>query len=100
MNNLLSVIENLNLIAKPTAESIKQWKGNTPLNQITVANIDPDFADTVNFCKKYDWTPERSGNCVVLEAKKGDRKWFVSVVVNAGSRADINGTIRKYLEAR
>ena len=33
--------------------------------------IDPEFADTAQFCEKYGFPPEKSGNTIVVASKRG-----------------------------
>ncbi len=36
--------------------------------------VDPDFADTENFCRKYDYPMEKSGNTILVASKRGEKK--------------------------
>ena len=65
-----------------------------------VSAIDPDLADTAAFCEHYDVGLDISANCVVVEARRADRAWFAACIVLATTRADINGIVRKHLNAR
>ena len=65
-----------------------------------VSAIDPDLADTAAFCEHYDVGLDVSANCVVVEARRADRAWFAACIVLATTRADINGIVRKHLNAR
>jgi prolyl-tRNA editing enzyme YbaK/EbsC (Cys-tRNA(Pro) deacylase) len=65
-----------------------------------VAEIDPSAADTMTFCERYNVLPELSANCVVLQAKRGQKAWFAACVIAATTRADVNGAVRQILQAR
>jgi prolyl-tRNA editing enzyme YbaK/EbsC (Cys-tRNA(Pro) deacylase) len=65
-----------------------------------VSEIDPDLADTAAFCDHYDIGLAVSANCVVVEARRGEREWLAACVVLATTRADVNGIVRKHLGAR
>lgn len=67
---------------------------------VFVSKIDPSLADTAAFCEAYDVRLEVSANCVIVEAKRGDKTWYAACMILATDRADINGTVRKYLDAR
>ncbi|MYK62263.1 MAG: hypothetical protein F4034_09920 [Chloroflexi bacterium] len=54
-----------------------------------VVQIDPDFADTINFCEKYGFPIETSGNTIVVASKRGAKKHSASVV-RADKRLDVN----------
>ncbi len=54
-----------------------------------IVEIDPDFADTINFCEKYGFPIETSGNTIVVASKRGAKKHSASVV-RADKRLDVN----------
>ncbi len=54
-----------------------------------VVEIDPDFADTINFCEKYGFPIETSGNTIIVASKRGTKKHSASVV-RADKRLDVN----------
>ena len=57
-----------------------------------VVQIDPDFADTINFCEKYGFPIETSGNTIVVASKRGAKKHSASVV-RADKRLDVNNKV-------
>ena len=67
---------------------------------VWVSEIDPNLADTAAFCEHYEIGMNISVNCVIVEAKRGDRTWYAACLVLATSKADVNGAIRKTLDAR
>lgn len=87
--------DNLDLVAKPVANVLK-----SDAMGAYVSPIDPILADTAAFCEHYGIGLDVSANCVILEAKRADRTWYVAVMVLATMRADVNGVIRRYLDAR
>jgi prolyl-tRNA editing enzyme YbaK/EbsC (Cys-tRNA(Pro) deacylase) len=60
---------------------------------------DPDFADTEAFCRRYGVAPEDSANAIVVVGKTEPRRYAACVLL-ATTRLDVNGTVRKRLEAR
>ena len=54
-----------------------------------IVQIDPDFADTINFCEKYGFPIETSGNTIIVASKRGAKKHSASVV-RADKRLDVN----------
>jgi prolyl-tRNA editing enzyme YbaK/EbsC (Cys-tRNA(Pro) deacylase) len=87
---------NPNLLAKPTLAFIAKHN----LQQVWVASIDDKLADTAAFCEAYDIGLEVSANCVVLEAKRAEKTWYAACLVLATTRADVNGIVRRELDAR
>ena len=41
-----------------------------------------------------------SANCVVVEAKRADKVWYAACLILATNRADLNGVVRRHLDAR
>lgn len=65
-----------------------------------VAPIDPELADTAAFCEAYGVAPGESANALVVALRRGERTWYAAVVVLATTRADVNGVVRRHLDAR
>jgi prolyl-tRNA editing enzyme YbaK/EbsC (Cys-tRNA(Pro) deacylase) len=65
-----------------------------------VAAIDPDLADTAAFCAEYGVGLEVSANCVVIAGRRGELTRYAACMVLATTRADVNGTVRRLLDAR
>ena len=65
-----------------------------------VSAIDPDLADTAAFCERYGVGLDVSANCVVIAARRGEVTKYAACVVLATTRADVNGVVRRHLDAR
>jgi prolyl-tRNA editing enzyme YbaK/EbsC (Cys-tRNA(Pro) deacylase) len=85
------------LIAAPVAAALETW---TRAADVLAAAIDPDLADTAEFCARYDVALEDSANCVIIAGRRGDVTRYAACVVLATTRADVNGVVRKRLDAR
>lgn len=85
------------LVAVPVAMALVGWPRAAELR---AAAIDPDLADTAAFCERYDVALEDSANCVVIAGRRGDVVSYAACVVLATTRADVNGLVRRRLEAR
>ncbi|MCL2038036.1 YbaK/EbsC family protein [Candidatus Saccharibacteria bacterium] len=94
--NFSDVSNHFDLVAESVERSVK--KNN--LKDVLVAEIDPDLADTAAFCARYGVAQKDGANCVIVKAIRGERTWFAAVLVDGDSRADINGVVRKHLDAR
>lgn len=86
----------LDLVGDP----VRRHLGQRGSDGLWVSAIDPDLADTAAFCAHYDVGLDISANCVVVEARRADRTWYAACVVLATTRADVNGIVRKRLDAR
>ncbi|WP_299564945.1 YbaK/EbsC family protein [uncultured Mycolicibacterium sp.] len=82
------------------AEPVRRYVAETGGDGLYVAAIDPELADTAAFCAHYEIDPAATANCVVVQARRGERSWYAACVVLAATRADINGAVRKHLGAR
>jgi prolyl-tRNA editing enzyme YbaK/EbsC (Cys-tRNA(Pro) deacylase) len=94
--SFVPVIDAMDLVAEPVQRHIQ----TTTPNGLWVSKIDPALADTAAFCQQYDIGLDISANCVVVEAKRAERVWYAACLVLATTRADVNGIIRKRLDAR
>jgi len=84
------------LVAPSTYAAIQTQK----LSDVWVADIDANLADTAAFCEAYDIGMDVSANCVIVEAKRADKTWYAACMILATDRADINGIVRRQLDAR
>ncbi len=69
-------------------------------DQVLVAEIDPGLADTAEFCAAYDVALDASANCVVIAGRRGGETRYAACLVLATTRADVNGVVRRRLDAR
>ena len=58
--------------------------------------VDPDFADTASFCKKYGFGLDKSGNTIILASKRGEKKYSACIVLGT-DRLDVNKTVRNLM---
>ncbi len=63
-----------------------------------VMRIDPDFADTAQFCEKYGVPLDRSANTIVVASKK-EPKLYCACVVLATTRLDVNHAVKRLMGA-
>jgi prolyl-tRNA editing enzyme YbaK/EbsC (Cys-tRNA(Pro) deacylase) len=90
--------ERRDLLAAPVAAAIDALPVDA--GQVLVAEIDPGAADTAEFCARYGVGLDESANCVVVAARRGGLTRLAACVVLATTRADVNGLVRKHLDAR
>lgn len=94
-----SALERTDLLAGTVAAMVKTLDAAVA-DDLLVAEIDPELADTAAFCEKYGWQMEDSANCVVIAGKRGEEVRYGACIVLATTRADVNGTARRLLGAR
>jgi prolyl-tRNA editing enzyme YbaK/EbsC (Cys-tRNA(Pro) deacylase) len=91
------VVDHLDLVAVPVAVALA---GLPFADEIEVAPIDPDLADTAAFCERYGVSPDVSANCVVVAGKRAGQTSYAAGLVLATTRLDVNGAVRQHLGAR
>lgn len=82
-------------LAPPVAAALPSLDGTA-----WVAEIDDDLADTAAFSEAYGIPLEVSANCVVVAARRAGQTTLAACVVLATTRADVNGLVRRHLDAR
>lgn len=85
------------LLGEPVAQLLKSRED---AHLVGVAEIDPELADTAAFCAAYSSPLEVSANCVVVAGRRGEETRYAACLVLATTRADVNGLVRRRLNAR
>jgi prolyl-tRNA editing enzyme YbaK/EbsC (Cys-tRNA(Pro) deacylase) len=97
---LVPALDRPDLLASPVAAALANWKNAVPAAEIGVAEIDPELADTAAFCQRYGVAASESANCVVVAGRRGGDTRLAACVILATTRADVNGLVRRQLDAR
>jgi prolyl-tRNA editing enzyme YbaK/EbsC (Cys-tRNA(Pro) deacylase) len=84
------------LLAPAVVTALESW----PADDVQVAPIDPELADTAAFCAAYGVGLDVSANCVVVAGKRGGEMRYAACLVLATTRADVNGVVRRHLDVR
>jgi prolyl-tRNA editing enzyme YbaK/EbsC (Cys-tRNA(Pro) deacylase) len=87
--------ERPDLLAEPVAAAVAGLAGPA-----WVAPIDEAAADTAAFTDTYDVPLAASANCVVVAARRAGQTTLAACLVLATTRADVNGLVRRHLDAR
>lgn len=88
--------ERPDLLAEPVAAALDA----ATRARCRVVEIDPELADTAQFCAHYGSPLDASANCVVVAGKRGGEEKLAACLVPATARADINNVVRKRLDVR
>ncbi|MGI9008932.1 MAG: YbaK/EbsC family protein [Streptosporangiaceae bacterium] len=88
------------LLAVPVAAALADPAWPLADDDLGVAAIDPDLADTAAFCERYGVTGPESANCVVIAGRRDGEVRYAACVVLATTRADVNGIARRMLDVR
>ena len=93
-------LDRLELLAPSVAAALAELGAQLPADEVGVAEIDPELADTAAFCERYGVAPGESANCVVVAGRRDGQVRFAACVVLATTRADVNGVVRRQLDVR
>jgi len=95
----LPAAENPHLLAGPVAAAIAALDPATGA-RIEVAAVDPALADTAAFCAAYGQSLDISANCLVVQGTRGGVTSTAACLALATTRLDVNGAVRRLLDAR
>ena len=95
--SIAPALDRPDLLATPVAAALRLWPR---ADEVHVAEIDPTLADTEAFCAAYGIELAASANCVVVAGRRGEQVRHAACVVLATTRADVNGVVRRRLDAR
>ena len=59
--------------------------------------VDPEYADTAEFCERYGFTMEESGNTIIVASKRGEKK-FAACIILGTDRLDVNKKVRNLMQ--
>jgi prolyl-tRNA editing enzyme YbaK/EbsC (Cys-tRNA(Pro) deacylase) len=90
-------VERADLVAPAVTDALRGWAG---AESVLVVDTDPANADTAVFGEVYGVAPELSANCVVVAGRRHETTTMAACLVLASTRADVNGVVRKRLNAR
>lgn len=85
------------LLAEPVAAALRAWPR---AEDVAVAEIDPDLADTAALTEAYDLPLSASANCVVVSGRRAGEERTAACVVRADTRADVNNLVKRTLDVR
>lgn len=93
------------LLARPTAAALESANATDTTDApdaapVLAAAIDPAVADTAAFCERYEISMADGANCVIVQARRGERTWYAACLVRGSDRLDVNGAVRRHLGAR
>jgi len=95
-----AAIHRTDLVSPSVAKLLKEWQGQTPVENILVAEIDPAFAGGSDFCEKYNIPTTEGANCVIVESTRGDVSTIAACVAPVDYRISFNSVVRKALNGR
>lgn len=85
------------LLAEPVAKALNAL--DHP-DRVGVVEINPDMADTAEFCAAYSSPVDASANCVVVAGKRAGEARYAAAMVLATTRADVNNVIKRRMDVR
>src|SRR6187431_3059247 len=95
--DLEPALDHPDLLGAPVRHALTTWQH---ADEVLVASIDPELADTAAMTEAYEVSLEASANCVVVMGRRGGEERVAACVVRADTRADVNTTVRRLLDVR
>lgn len=95
-------VDHPELLAPSTAAAITAWAARDERvgQQVVVARIDPDLADTAAMTEAYAVPLAASANCVLVAGRREGVERVAAAVVRATTRADVNNAVKRLLDVR
>ncbi len=94
---LAPALEHPDLLGAPVRAALSTWEH---ADEVLVAEIDPDLADTAAMSDAYSVSLEDSANCVVVMGRRAGEERIAACMVRADTRADVNSVVRRHLDVR
>src|SRR3954463_13484251 len=90
------------LVPPPVEKALAVWPDEAPVDvdQVLVAPIDPDLADTAAFCEAYQVGLDISATCVTVTGPPPRAPQYAACIILATTRAYLNGVVRRHLYGR
>ena len=95
--DLRPALDHLDLVGVPVATALTGW---AHADQVLVAEIDPELADTAAMSEAYSFSMLDSANCVVVSGKRAGEERIAACMVRADTRADVNNLVKRTLDVR
>lgn len=91
----------LDLLAEPVAIALAPGGGAAAVaGTVRVFAIDPELADTAALCAAFDLPLDTAANCVIVAGTRAGVTRYAACVALATTRVDVNGLVRRRLDAR
>ncbi len=94
------ISNNEDLISNPTLKCIQSTFSQEEIDEILVAEINPEFMDGIKLCEHYAIDTKTGANCLICECKRGENKNYVALLVPTGYKYNMSSTVRKRTNSR
>ena len=95
-----TAVQNTKLLSPAIIKALSEWRGVTPVTEILVAEINPEFAKGEVFSREYNIPISEGANCIIIEYIRGAKKTYAACLVPANSRINFKDVVKKQLDAR
>ncbi|WP_350258354.1 YbaK/EbsC family protein [Scrofimicrobium sp. R131] len=99
---LVPVWDELDLVAAPVRAALLAYRETRPdlAEQIFVAPVPPEAADTEALTSAFDLDPALSVNCILVGGKRAGEQRIAACNIRATTNADVNSVVRRLLDVR
>lgn len=98
--DLKKVLENSNLVSKPTYDYLINNFTKEELDNVYTFEIDKEYMGGLEICEHYDIDPKIGVNCLICECKRNDDVKYASLLVPTGYRYNMSSVVRKHTNSR
>lgn len=95
-------LDRTDLLAPSTAAALAAWVAIVPqvADEVHVAQIDPDLADTAALTTAYGLPAAGSVNCVLVHGRREGEERVAAAAIRSTTRADVNYAVKQLLAVR
>ena len=94
------VIDNSNLVSKPTCDYLINNFTVEELENVFVFEIDKQYMGGLELCDHYGINPKIGVNCLICECKRNDDVKYAALLVPTGYRYNMSSVVRKHTNSR
>ena len=98
--SFITAIHHPELVSPTITTVLSNWKGATPVEEILVSEINPDFMMGEVFSREYGIPTNEGANSLIVEGTRGSKKIYAACLVPVNSRINFKDIVRKQLNAR
>lgn len=94
------IINKQDLVAVSTLNCIQNIFTPKEIDEILVAEINPEYMDGIKLCEYYGIDVKIGVNCLICECKRAESKNYVALLVPTGCKYNMSSTVRKHTNSR
>ena len=98
--DFIEVVNNKDLVSKPTYKYIMDNFTEEEINNFFVARINPEYMDGISLFNHYRINDKLGVNCLICECRRNADVKYVALLVPTGYKYNMSSVVRKHVNAR